>query len=152
MRIIDEITKQEITSPDLNAGYLYGGDYVAPESYSQAEAEGLPALPDSAFEQVQYYHAWTTEEIAMREEAEAQAARQAAINAMPETLEAYATETDAALFDLDAAQSTYETETDAALFDLDAAQNDYANETDAALFDLAEYVATLEARIEALEA
>lgn len=46
----------------------------------------------------------------------------------------------------------YAEDTDAALFDLDTAQNDYATETDAALFDLVDYIATLEARIEALEA
>lgn len=46
----------------------------------------------------------------------------------------------------------YAEDTDAALFDLDAAQNDYAAETDAALFDLVDYIATLEARIESLEA
>lgn len=54
--------------------------------------------------------------------------------------------------DLEVRQGAYEEETDNALFDLDTAQNDYAAETDAALFDLVDYIATLEARIEALEA
>lgn len=135
MRIIDEVTQQEITNPDLTVGELiYAPAWVSPEAYAQAEAEGLPAVPDSAYEEVQIYHVWTADEIAQREEADAQAARQAVINAMPETLDAYADETDAALFDLDAAQATYETD------------------TDAALFDLAEYAAALEARIAALEA
>ena len=47
---------------------------------------------------------------------------------------------------------SYMVETDAALFDLDTAQATYETDTDAALFDLAEYVASLEARIQALEA
>lgn len=134
MRIIDDKTKQEITNPDLTVGVLFDGEYVSPEAYAAIDNVTKFAIDDSDYEQVQYYHRWTPEEIAQREQAEAEAARQAVINAMPETLGAYAVETDAALFDLDAAQATYETD------------------TDAALFDLAEYVASLEARIQALEA
>lgn len=53
---------------------------------------------------------------------------------------------------LEAKQDEYAADTDAALFDLDEAQTTYADETDQALFDLVDYISTLEARIEALEA
>lgn len=86
MRILDENTRQEVTNPDLAAGYLYEGDYVAPEAYEQMEREALPALPDGAFERVYYYHVWTPEEIAQREQDEREAAHQELIDALPDAV------------------------------------------------------------------
>lgn len=68
----------------------------------------------------------------------------------PEKLAAI--ESEITLEKLDAQHDEYAIETDAALFDLDAAQIGYEADTDAALFDLVDYISSLEARIEQLEA
>lgn len=86
MRILDEETKQEIVSPDLDAGYLYTGEYVAPEAYASIDNVTKHAIDDSEIEQVQYYHTYTAEEIAQREEAERQAEQQELINALPDAV------------------------------------------------------------------
>lgn len=86
MRILDEETKQEIVNPDLDAGYLYGGDYVSPEAYATIDNVTKFALADDDYEEVQFYHAWTAEEIAEREAGEAEAAHQELIDALPDAV------------------------------------------------------------------
>lgn len=141
MVIIDELTQSEIESPDLSAGELSSPTmWAAPEAYATIDNIMKFALDDSDYEEVQIYHRWTTEEIAQQQESAAQAARQDVINGLPEVVAANAAE-----------QEAYAADTDAALFDLDAAQTAYETDTDAALFDLVDYIAALEGRIAALE-
>lgn len=86
MRILDFKTKQEITNPDLSIGYLFDGTYVPQSAYDAIDNVTKFAVDDSDYEQVQYYHVWTPEEIAQREEAEAQAEQQELINALPDAV------------------------------------------------------------------
>lgn len=79
MKIYDEITNEELTSPDLAAGYLYTARRVAehvPESrevmqgtVTEDNPQGLiyiiPAY--DLYEDCQFYHAYTAEELAERE-------------------------------------------------------------------------------------
>lgn len=86
MRILDFKTKQEITNPDLTAGYLSTGTYVPQSAYDAIDNVTKFAVDDSDYEQVQYYHVWTAEEIAQREQDEAQAEQQELINALPDAV------------------------------------------------------------------
>lgn len=119
--VIDEYGN-EVVNPDLNVGEII--DVRRP----RADAVMVDGVwPDGSFEQVELYRVLSDEEIAAR--------------TLMERRENIVGEVDA-----------YASDTDAALFDLDEAQFAYEEETDAALFDLVEYIAQLEERIAALEA
>ena len=76
MKIYDEITNEELTSPDLSAGYLYTARRVAehvPESrevmqgtVTEENPQGLRRIipAHDVYEDCQYYHAYTEEELA----------------------------------------------------------------------------------------
>lgn len=79
MKIYDEITNEELTSPDLSAGYLYTDRRVAehvPESrevmqgtVTEENPQGLMRIipAHDVYEDCQYYHAYTAEERAERD-------------------------------------------------------------------------------------
>lgn len=79
MKIYDEITNEELISPDLSAGYLYTARRVAkhvPESrevmqgtVTEDNPQGLMCIipAHDVYEGCQYYHAYTAEERAERE-------------------------------------------------------------------------------------
>lgn len=79
MKIYDEITNEELTAPDLAAGYLYTARRVAehvPESrevmqgtVTEDDPQGLMHIISAhdVYEDCQYYHAYTEEELAERE-------------------------------------------------------------------------------------
>lgn len=79
MKIYDEITNEELTSPDLSAGYLYTARRVAehvPESREVMQGtvtgddpKGLEHIISGydVYEDCQLYHAYTEEELAERE-------------------------------------------------------------------------------------
>lgn len=79
MKIYDEITNEELTSPDLSAGYLYTARLVAkhvPESQevmqgtvTKENPQGLMRIipAHDVYEDCQYYHAYTAEERDERE-------------------------------------------------------------------------------------
>jgi hypothetical protein len=79
MKIYDEITNEELTSPDLSAGYLYTARQVAehvPESrevmqgtVTDDDPQGLICIIPAydLYEDCQFYHAYTAEELAERE-------------------------------------------------------------------------------------
>lgn len=74
MKIYDEITKEEIVSPDLSAGYVYDGFYltgyideyykVIEKTITEERPNGLRQLIPSKpiYEECQYYHKYTAEE------------------------------------------------------------------------------------------
>ena len=78
MKIYDEATQQELTAPDLEAGYLYAGQRVTgvteahtevlPGTVTDARPNGLRRLvPEKPItEPCQWYHAYTGEELAVR--------------------------------------------------------------------------------------
>ena len=80
MKIYLEMTGQEVTAPDLSAGYLYDGVFVTgytepvveviPETVTADRPEGLrrtvPARPVT--EACQWYHPYTEEELAARQD------------------------------------------------------------------------------------
>lgn len=66
MKVLNEASMVEIKDPDLTCGELRDAVWAPPEAYAAAEAAGLPALPDEAYERVQLYHVWTPEEEAER--------------------------------------------------------------------------------------
>lgn len=72
MRILNEASLVEIKTPDLTCGELKDALWAPPEAYAAAEAAGLPALPDEAYERVQLYHVWTPSEEAMHAAAKKQ--------------------------------------------------------------------------------
>ena len=68
MKIYDEITNEELTSPDLSAGYLYTARRVAehvPESHIISGYD--------MYEDCQLYHRYTVAELAERQQAEIEA-------------------------------------------------------------------------------
>lgn len=81
MKIYDEITKEEITSPDLSAGYIYNGVLVTGHTEERIEVmegtvtddrpDGLRHLvpAQDITEPCQWYHTYTEEELAGQEEA-----------------------------------------------------------------------------------
>ena len=78
MKIYDEITNEELTSPDLTAGYLYTARRVAehvPESrevmegtITEDDPKGLEHIIEAhdIYEDCQFYHTYTDAEIAER--------------------------------------------------------------------------------------
>lgn len=78
MKIYDEITREEITNPDLSAGYVYDGVIVTGRTeerievmdgtVTEARPEGLrhriPA--QDITEPCQWYHKYTEEELAQQ--------------------------------------------------------------------------------------
>lgn len=84
MRIINEITQQEITNPDLTNGELSESLWARPEAYASIDNVTKFALDDSDYEVVKIYHAYTEEEIAEREESERQRERQEIIDLLPD--------------------------------------------------------------------
>lgn len=78
MKIYDEITREEITDPDLSAGYVYDGYIVTgrtEEHYEVMEGtvtedrpEGLRRLipAKDITEPCQWYHKYTEEELAQQ--------------------------------------------------------------------------------------
>lgn len=76
MKIYDEITNEELTSPDLSAGYLYTARRVVehvPESrevmqgtVTEDDPKGLEHIISGydVYEDCQFYHAYTAEELA----------------------------------------------------------------------------------------
>lgn len=91
MKIYDEITREEITSPDLSAGYVYDGMIVTgctEERYEVMEGtvtddrpEGLRRLvpAQDIIEPCQWYHTYTEEELAQQEQARTTEERLAAL-------------------------------------------------------------------------
>lgn len=91
MKIYDEITRGEITSPDLSAGYTYDGVIVTgrTEEYievmegtvTEERPDGLRHLvpAQDITEPCQWYHTYTEEELAQQEEADTLEERLAAL-------------------------------------------------------------------------
>ena len=85
MKIYDEITNEELTSPDLSAGYLYTARRVAehvPESrevmqgtVTEENPKGLEHIISGydVYEDCQLYHRYTVAELAERQQAEIEA-------------------------------------------------------------------------------
>ena len=80
MKIYDEITREEITDPNLSAGYVYDGVIVTghtEERYEVMEGTVTEDRPDGLrrlipaqdiTEPCQWYHAYTEEELAQQEQ------------------------------------------------------------------------------------
>ena len=80
MKIYDEITREEITEPDLSAGYLYDGVIVTGRTEERIEVmdgtvtasrpDGLRRLipAQDITEPCQWYHTYTEEELAQKEQ------------------------------------------------------------------------------------
>lgn len=73
MKIYDEITGEELISPDLTAGYLYDGTKVVGRTEEHWEplgdTDGLQQLvpAEDIVEPCQYYHAYPEAELAARQ-------------------------------------------------------------------------------------
>lgn len=73
MKIYDEITGEELTAPDLTAGYLYDGTKITGQKEEHweplADTDGLQQLvpAQDIVEACQYYHAYTEAELAARQ-------------------------------------------------------------------------------------
>lgn len=78
MKIYDEITKAELITPDLDKGYLYARRMVTgrtEDAYEVMEGTVTKDCPDGLrqfipghdlYEDCQFYHAYTEEELAAR--------------------------------------------------------------------------------------
>lgn len=84
MRIIDDITSQEVTSPDLSAGYIYEGVWASPAAYATIDNVEKFALYSTDYEQVEFYHRWTDDEVAQRIESERQQDHNEMMDSMPD--------------------------------------------------------------------
>lgn len=78
MKIYDEITKTEVTNPDLEAGYVYPvrrkvgtEERVLERTVTERRPEGLRHLVD-VYEDCQYYHEYTEDELAAMQQPEEQ--------------------------------------------------------------------------------
>lgn len=81
MKIYDEITREELTAPDMKAGYVYDGVIVTGHTEERIEVmegtvtddrpDGLRHLvpAQDITEPCQWYHTYTEEELAGQEEA-----------------------------------------------------------------------------------
>lgn len=69
MRILSDIDYQELTDPDLTAGYTMETVWASPEAYATIDGITKHALADEDYEVVQMYHQWTEQELAERERA-----------------------------------------------------------------------------------
>lgn len=79
MKIYDEITKAELITPDLTKGHLYAGRMMTghvEDSYEVMAGTVTADCPDGLqrfipghdlYEDCQFYHAYTAEELAERE-------------------------------------------------------------------------------------
>lgn len=79
MKIYDENTKKEIQNPDLTKGFLYEGIIVIgrtepevvvmPGTVTEENPQGLRRIipAHDVYEDCQYYHAYTEEELAERD-------------------------------------------------------------------------------------
>lgn len=71
MRTLDDITYDEVTNPDLTAGYVSEPTMYAPrDAYTTIDNITKFALDEDDYEEVLLYHRWTPEEIAERGENE----------------------------------------------------------------------------------
>ena len=79
MKIYDELTSAELTAPDESAGYLYAGQRIVKHVAETTEimaGTGTADCPQGlrhiipahdVYEDCQYYHAYTEEELAERD-------------------------------------------------------------------------------------
>lgn len=86
MRIVDSITREDISNPDLTAGWLCDGTVAKPGAFESIDNVTKFALADDDYERVQVYHAYTAEELAEREEAERDADYQAIMDSLPDAI------------------------------------------------------------------
>ena len=79
MKIYDELTSAELTAPDESAGYLYAGQRIVKHVAETTEIMAGTVTADcpqglrhiipahDVYEDCQYYHAYTEEELAERD-------------------------------------------------------------------------------------
>lgn len=94
MKIYDEVTMEELTAPDLDAGYVYDGQRqtgttvdryeVMPGTVTPERPQGLRRLVRgvAVYEDCKYYHKYTADEESARQEAEEQKAAIARIDSI----------------------------------------------------------------------
>ena len=100
MKIYDELTREEIASPDLSAGYLYDGVIVTGRTEEHYEImagtvtedrpEGLRRLvpAQDIAEPCQWYHTYTEEELAALQQPEVPADVETRLAALEDQLAA----------------------------------------------------------------
>lgn len=86
MRIIDELTNQEITNPDLSVGVLFETLWASPEAYATIDDKTKFALSDDDYEQVQLYHVYTEAELEQQALDKERNARSELMNALPDAV------------------------------------------------------------------
>ena len=94
MKIYDEITGEELASPDLTAGYLYDGSKITGRTEEHWEplgdTDGLQQLvpAEDITEPCQYYHAYTEAELAARQPEQPSSDTEARLAALEDELAA----------------------------------------------------------------
>lgn len=87
MRIIDDKTFQEVANPDLTVGYLTEPTmWASPEAYATIDNVTKFALTEDDYEEVKFYHVWTAEEIAQREQDIKDAEHREIMDSLPDAL------------------------------------------------------------------
>ena len=86
MRIIDELTNQEITNPDLSVGVLFETLWASPEAYATIDDKTKFALSDDDYEQVQLYHVYTEAELEQQALDKERNAQSELMNALPDAV------------------------------------------------------------------
>lgn len=87
MRIINAVTKEEVVNPDLTAGYLTEpAKWASPDKYATIDNVNKFALEDGDYETVQFYNAYTEDDVARREESERQQEQQEVMDALPDAM------------------------------------------------------------------
>lgn len=86
MKIIDELTNEEIANPDLGVGILFETLWASPEAWATIDNVNKFALDDGDYEDVYLYHIWTQAELEAQEREKADREKQQLINLLPNAI------------------------------------------------------------------
>lgn len=86
MKIIDELTNEEIANPDLSVGILFETLWASPEAWATIDNVNKFALDDGDYEDVYLYHIWTQAELEAQEREKADREKQQLINLLPNAI------------------------------------------------------------------
>lgn len=87
MKIINVDTNQEIVNPDLSIGELSTQSmWASPEAYATIDNVTKFALDESDYEIVQFYHAWTDEELERIEKSKNEQEHREIMESLPDAI------------------------------------------------------------------
>lgn len=86
MRVLDELTYEELVNPDMSAGTTWPTTYAPPEAYATIDGVNKVALADEDYEEVLIYHRYTADELERFEQAEIAEEESALMATVPDAI------------------------------------------------------------------